>query len=272
MNALKPFTSGFFLALILWATAPGAKASIEVNLDILEQYQGPDFTDEDGNNAGSTMFPDTSPDLLRQKYLGETPKETNKPVSLTATNKKQTIVRIDIPAPAEKPASPGRLKSVKIEPAIKKPHTQAHSILPKDMPPAPPADVLAEPITDNSQAIDLTEKPTSPISAPPSGMHITSIGYIGDDIRLNDIVKKSLVDQYIPKIQKNLQNKRITIYAYASSEKRSERDTMRLSLSRALQLRSFLITSDIDPALIDMKPMGDQAEDGFKDRVDIILQ
>jgi len=101
---------------------------------------------------------------------------------------------------------------------------------------------------------------------------VTAVGYKGDDIRLDPPVEQALINDFIPQI-KAQPDLRLGLYAYASSAERGERKARRLSLSRALELRSFLIDSGIKPERIDLFPLGDEAEEGsYKDRIDLILQ
>ncbi|MBT6511983.1 MAG: OmpA family protein [Rhodospirillaceae bacterium] len=66
-------------------------------------------------------------------------------------------------------------------------------------------------------------------------------------------------------------DQRVQLRAYASSEDASPSDARRLALSRALAVRAFLIENDLRSTRIDVRALGDKAEDGPLDRIDIVL-
>lgn len=62
---------------------------------------------------------------------------------------------------------------------------------------------------------------------------------------------------------------RVQIKAYATGEKDNESKARRLSLSRALGVRSVLIKEGVQPTRIDVRALGSQVPDGAADRVDL---
>lgn len=64
---------------------------------------------------------------------------------------------------------------------------------------------------------------------------------------------------------------RIQLLAYASAGERSEAKARRLSLSRALEVRSYLIGKGIASTRMDVRALGNQASSGSPDRVDMTL-
>jgi len=66
-------------------------------------------------------------------------------------------------------------------------------------------------------------------------------------------------------------DQRVQLRAYASSEDASPSDARRLALSRALAVRAFLIENDVRSTRIDVRALGDKAEGGPLDRIDIVL-
>ncbi|MBC6440470.1 MAG: OmpA family protein [Rhodospirillales bacterium] len=65
-------------------------------------------------------------------------------------------------------------------------------------------------------------------------------------------------------------DRRLQLRAYASSENSSASDARRLALSRALAVRAFLIENNVRSTRIDVRALGDKAEGGPLDRIDII--
>lgn len=131
-------------------------------------------------------------------------------------------------------------------------------------------DVTATPGPFAAQNTDAMDEDSGAPQQVPQGTLISGVGYNGDDIRLDEIVMEALRSVYIPQINAK-PNARLGLYAYASAEQRGERKARRLSLSRALELRSFLVAEGVDPARIDIFPLGHLSKDGFADRVDLIL-
>ena len=66
-------------------------------------------------------------------------------------------------------------------------------------------------------------------------------------------------------------NQRIQLVAYASRADSSASKARRLSLARALSIRSYLINNGINSVKMSIKALGDQTGDGPPNRVDIVL-
>ncbi len=64
---------------------------------------------------------------------------------------------------------------------------------------------------------------------------------------------------------------RLRLKAYASGDSGSASQTRRLSLSRALAVRAFLIEQGVRSTRIDLRALGDRTEDEPADRVDILV-
>jgi outer membrane protein OmpA-like peptidoglycan-associated protein len=64
---------------------------------------------------------------------------------------------------------------------------------------------------------------------------------------------------------------RVQLRAYAAGDKGSESQARRLSLSRALAVRSFLVNQGIQATRIDVRALGNNVPEGSPDRVDVSL-
>ncbi|MFQ5784246.1 MAG: OmpA family protein [Alphaproteobacteria bacterium] len=64
---------------------------------------------------------------------------------------------------------------------------------------------------------------------------------------------------------------RVQVKAYAGSATGSPSSARRLSLSRALAVRAFLIEAGVRSTRIDVRALGNRSKDGPPDRVDIVL-
>ncbi len=64
---------------------------------------------------------------------------------------------------------------------------------------------------------------------------------------------------------------RVQLLAYASGTSETASQARRLSLSRALAVRSFLISQGVRSTRMDVRALGNKAESGPADRVDAVL-
>lgn len=64
---------------------------------------------------------------------------------------------------------------------------------------------------------------------------------------------------------------RLQLRAYAAAGEESANTARRLSLSRALAVRAHLIDNDIQSTRMNVRALGDRAEDGPADRVDLVV-
>jgi outer membrane protein OmpA-like peptidoglycan-associated protein len=83
----------------------------------------------------------------------------------------------------------------------------------------------------------------------------------GGDATLRDLAKRLGGDEGI----------RLQVVAYADGTPDQASQARRLSLSRALTVRSFLIAQGVRSTRIDVRALGTQASDGPADRVDLIV-
>lgn len=66
------------------------------------------------------------------------------------------------------------------------------------------------------------------------------------------------------------QGQRVVLHAYAGGAEQGRSDARRLSLTRALAVRSFLVDRGVPVERIYLRPLGNNLEDGPPDRVDIL--
>ena len=65
---------------------------------------------------------------------------------------------------------------------------------------------------------------------------------------------------------------RVQLLGYASSADGSPSSVRRMSLSRALSVREFLMDAGIQSTRIEVRALGDQIESGNPNRVDVVLE
>lgn len=81
---------------------------------------------------------------------------------------------------------------------------------------------------------------------------------------------KPVLDQAVAKLKQD-DEARLQIIAYASGSEDSGSQARRLSLSRALAVRSYLIDQGVRSTRMDVRALGNHVPSGSADRVDILL-
>jgi outer membrane protein OmpA-like peptidoglycan-associated protein len=97
----------------------------------------------------------------------------------------------------------------------------------------------------------------------------TRIGFSADSVKLNSDASARLQD-VSASLKKN-GALRIQLLAYAGAKDGSASQARRLSLSRALAARSYLIEKGIRSTRIDVRALGNRSGNGPTDRIDIIV-
>jgi len=130
-------------------------------------------------------------------------------------------------------------------------------------PKAQPAPTPAAPVAE--QASIPPAAATAPM--PASGADEYSLGFAADSFELSNAAKNEL-NQVISAMNKD-DSLRIQLQAYAAGDGANASKARRLSLSRALQVRSYLIDQGVRSTRIDVRALGANVPSGPADRVDI---
>lgn len=156
------------------------------------------------------------------------------------------------PAPAPPAIAPAPTRDSAPTPLQAAPQAQPQ-------PPAPP------------QAVAALPPPSAPVAppAPAVGATALSIAFRSDSSALPDDAKSRL-DGIVRQMTGN-DRMRAQIIAYAAGTNDTASQARRLSLSRALAVRSYLIEKGIASTRLDVRALGHQVESGSPDRVDIAL-
>jgi len=96
-----------------------------------------------------------------------------------------------------------------------------------------------------------------------------SLHFITAESDLSSELKKQL-DQIVTLLESE-QEKRLELRAYAMSVDSSNSSARRLSLARALSIRSYLMEKGIRPTRVDVRALGDETDQTPIDRVDMIF-
>jgi outer membrane protein OmpA-like peptidoglycan-associated protein len=162
---------------------------------------------------------------------------------------------------AETPAPAPKMAPVPVEPVAEKPVAAAE-------PPPPPQQV--QPAPKPEAAEPAVEAQTAAL--PPAGTlaeHVRVLFQEGS-AELSDDARGRLAS--LAKVLKANAAVRVQLLAYAKGTAESASRARRLSLSRALTVRAFLIEEGVRSTRMDVRALGDKAGDGPVDRVDILPQ
>ncbi len=154
------------------------------------------------------------------------------------------------PAPAQPPAA--------APPPVE---TSAPSAVEAEPPPPPAKSLTAEP------AVEAQTAALPPTSALAEQVRIL---FQAGSAELSDDAKGRLTS--LAEILKANASVRVHLLAHAKGTAESASRARRLSLSRALSVRAFLIEQGVRSTRMDVRALGDKAGDGPMDRVDILPQ
>jgi outer membrane protein OmpA-like peptidoglycan-associated protein len=126
--------------------------------------------------------------------------------------------------------------------------------------PAAPVEPAAE-----EAAIPPATETSEPM--PSLGADEYSLAFASESFELSDAARRDL-DRVIATMGQD-ENLRIQLQAYAKGDGSNASKARRLSLSRALQVRSYLIDQGVRSTRIDVRALGSNVPSGPADRVDI---
>lgn len=200
-----------------------------------------------------------------------------------ALTRKPVVQRPRPPAPPKIAARPPAAPAA---PAVPAPPKPAKVAVPTPPPPAPsiappPAAPVAAPPPPPAQAPASRPAPPAPkqtASLPPATKRVGSKLAAGQQFRLSfgagaaaiqDAAATQLND--VAKALKADGSLRLQLLAYSGGGTQTPSQARRLSLSRALAVRSHLIKQGVRSTRIDVRALGNKSEGGPPDRVDVIV-
>jgi len=262
---------------------PGSTSQMASNEPApVEDTPLPVTTDTANTMAGSEPAPSAEPNLSKT-----TPTQTeSQPATTTtaATSDGATPpaqpepVPDSVPSPVTEPQKASDAPQVPAAeapagtdqmPAEEKPAENATT---PENPPAATADTGTQPAEPTQEAAVTPPAPTEGSTPPATGGTLpagaTRILYTGAS---DDVPAASTAE--LDKIATDLlanQDKRIQVMSYAAGTEDTESKARRKSLARGLAIRSYLIKAGVPSTRIDVRALGNKAEGGPADRVDII--
>lgn len=112
--------------------------------------------------------------------------------------------------------------------------------------------------------------PLPAFKTPEDGVLQSTLYFVSVTERLSDTNQKTIKHLIIPELQKN-DKKRLLIQAYASSQKDVLNGDRRIALSRALNIRRFLVQNGINPSRLDVRALGANTNTQPLDRVELMI-
>ncbi len=183
-------------------------------------------------------------------------------------------------APAPKPATPAPSAPKKL--AEKKPAALAPTTSASAPPPPPPATISASapppsPMPATAEAPKAPAIPAAPATTEQASTASTTssddgavqVIFNGGDTKLS-ADGQAAVDRVLGELEKS-DGVRVQLMAYAVGDDLTASQARRISLSRALSVRSYLIEKGMRSSRIDVRALGDKGEGDPKNRVDVNL-
>ena len=137
-------------------------------------------------------------------------------------------------------------------------------------PPPPPPAVTEEedlPAVESASQQDVTVASLQPADLPPVGETALQVRFDAGSSRLTAEAQQALQSLAHAVI---VSDGRLQLKAYAGASGESISTARRLSLSRALAVRAFLIEQDVRSTRIDVRALGVAADTGPPERVDLV--
>ncbi|MDP2697132.1 OmpA family protein [Thalassospira sp.] len=133
--------------------------------------------------------------------------------------------------------------------------------------PAPPPAPTPAPAQAPAPAAETASLPTDDRTptAPAEGEY--SLAFTGESFELGAAARRDL-ESVVADLMRD-ESLRVQLQAYATGDSNNASKARRLSLSRALQVRSFLIEKGVRSTRIDVRALGSNVPSGPADRVDV---
>jgi outer membrane protein OmpA-like peptidoglycan-associated protein len=173
------------------------------------------------------------------------------------------------PPPAAVTSEPLAPPPSKSKNPVTTPVPQAPAAAPAPTPTAPPP---AAATSGSPTALALTAQPpsTEPTATAPAQESLSTITFDKDSARLPDAARDTLA--HLASRMGEDATLEVLVLGYAAGDEENASKARRLSLSRALAVRSFLIDQGVRRTRIEVRALGNKVPEGAPDRVDIEMQ
>lgn len=149
---------------------------------------------------------------------------------------------------------------------------------PAEQPPALPEEDRSLAAFDDPAPAKSEETPVVPAEEPDAStdnvlahaMQVLSFPFLPGSSDMDQDSRRLFDDQAVA-LMKGNPDIRVQVQAYATPSDEGQSSARRLSLTRAMAIRSYLIEREIDPRRIDIRALGEQTGPGPQDRVDLVF-
>ena len=123
--------------------------------------------------------------------------------------------------------------------------------------------------TESAASDGATAQQTAALPPPTSTLGEARILFAEDSAELSEAAKAQLTS--VAEVLLQDETVRIQLLSFAQSPEGDARRARRVSLTRALVVRAFLVDQGLRPARMNLRSLADKIQDGPPDRVDILL-
>jgi len=204
------------------------------------------------------------PKLAPPPKIVEPAKPAPKPIAKPAPKPEPEPVKMAAKAPVSQEAKPLEPPA---PPAVKKPTVTAEEVPPPPKPAKLEAPKAPTPLPKAAPAEKPLQVAAVAPKAPVESGSTEQIAFSGGASKLPN-TSKPLLDKLAAEINDSTE-KRLQVLAYAGGDNLSASKARRLSLSRALAVRSYMISKGVKSTRIDVRALGDKAPEGDPNRVDL---
>ena len=173
---------------------------------------------------------------------------------------------LSVPAPPPSPVT-GEQPAEPVASAVPAPPPEEAQVIEAEAPAIPAPPPSPEMLEETPSAPQIAER--TPAAQPLMEEQALRIAFDLDSANLPEAAKadlKALATRLVKE-----ENLRVQLLAYASSTEQGASQARRLSLSRALAVRSYLIEQGVSSTRMDVRALGDKSEETPADRVDLVL-
>ncbi len=227
--------------------------------------------------AAKTAILPAKPKVQAPAVAAVTPVQPKAPPKTVVKSPAKTATTAPAKANTQPPAAPDLTKEMLADSAAKTPATPKVAApqvaapkveAPKVEAPKVEAPAAAKAAPSAPKEVQQAARTTGVTAAPPGGdLRLT---FASGSAELSEAAKKQLLD-----LSKSLAlntSRRVQLLAYAADSGQGASPARRLSLSRALAVRAFLIDQGVRSTRMDVRALGSKAGDGPADRVDVAAQ
>ncbi|SCA56769.1 putative Lysophospholipase [Candidatus Terasakiella magnetica] len=246
-------------SLVLTKPAPAPTKPVERKVEVAKAAPKPMVKVEPKPvvvEKPAVVAPSPAPEPVKEVVKVEPPKPVAAPATPVEVTKAEPVM----------PAAPKVMEKKAEAPAVPEPAPAPATVMAEAPPPPPPSAVEPKKVESKMKA---APKPTATAALPPKSESSVRVSFQSGQSKLPASAQSNLKEMAAT-LSKNPDD-RVQLLAYAGGEELSASKARRLSLSRALAVRSYLINQGVRSTRIDVRALGNKTTEEPFDRVDVQL-